>query len=272
MELPRKIFQHENGQKKILTEGSKMKSTTTVSNITNISFHDGIFVEYEGASYPQKGITTPETLYNVNIMKAVFMSVFMLRPNINSLITGFNRIGNRVLSQFFLRNQYRTAGALELSNIIFNFTKPFVLKERFADQFATIISHIIEYDNAYRLRVIDIASETTKEALVDNPRKEIKRLLGIIYDREIMFDDVKTKFKSISFILRLFLLIPRFKKAFKNAIEKSNWERMKYDNIDRYWACLRTDYNFMGMSYEERIKFLKANGLVEPIQREIEIC
>lgn len=271
MELPKKIFQHEDGQKKIFTEGSKANKTTLVSNITNISFHDGIYVEYEGASYPQKGIATPEILYNVNIMKAVFMSVFRLRPNINSLITEFNHLGIRIISQFFLKDEYMTAGGFELKKLTGNFIKPFVLNGRCAEQFGTIISHLVEYDNAYRLRLVDIASETSKELLLRNPRKEIKRLLGIIYDREIQFEDVKKKFKYIGFVLRLVLLTPRFKKAFKNAVRESDFSKMQYDNIDRYWACLRTDYNFMGMSYNDRKELLKTNGLVEPIQKEIHV-
>jgi hypothetical protein len=56
------------------------------------------------------------------------------------------------------------------------------------------------------------------------------------------------------------LLIQKYRKAFIYAIYMSDWNNMVYDNIDKYWACLRSDYNFMGMTFEQRLKLLSDNG------------
>ncbi len=271
MELPRYIFKNEDALKQIATEGEKRDGFLAVSNVTSVDFHGGIFVNYEGAEYPQKGLSTPEILFHVNIMKAVFMEVFNLRPKLNTVLECFNRISHKILSSHFLKNEYRTAGTLELQHIICNFLKKIGATDRLALRTGETLSHLIEYDNAYRLRLIDIASETTPDVLVDNPRREINRLLEIIYKREIQFKDVRKKFKYVAFVLKMGLLIPKWRRAFKETIRESDWRKMQYDNTDKYWACLRTDYDFMGMNYEARLRLLSNNGLREPVQRKIKI-
>ncbi len=239
--------------------------------LLSVRYDDGIFAYYEGAEYPQKGMSPVEVMRATNIIKALFIETLRLRPTLSHLLRGFNRIGNKILEQYFLKDEFRTANCRELESIIFFFLTPIVNDSTVATHFSKIFSHIIEYDNAYRLRFVDIASETTKERLIENPRKEIKRLLKIVEEREVaMGHHVSGKFKYVSILLRLFLLRPKYRNAFREAIAKSNWENMIWDNIDRYWASLRTDYDFFGMSYEARQANLKALNYSLPIQKEYE--
>ena len=260
------IYKNKNKVETITALGVKSK----VSIIEKVSYENGINVFYKGAEYPMKGLVSPETLWSVDIVKAIFIEVFKLRPSIISILSSFNRIGNKIMGVYFLKDEYRMAGMKELEDITYRFIFSYTSNKLVACQFAQIFSHLLEYDNAYRLRLIDIASETRAEWLRDSPRKELKRLLLLMCDREHEHHEIiRRKYRAVIFILRLFLLLPKAKRAFKHALLLSNWSLLQYDNIDRYWACLRTDYNFMGKTYEERLKMLKDSGLSLPDQIEV---
>lgn len=253
-------------------EGATAEGVIKGTRITHVNYDGGIFAHYEGAEFPMKGYPTQEAVVSVNIMKSIFMQVFKLRPTIKSIIIAFNTIGSRVLEAHFLKDEYRTAGTRELKDILSNFVFSLTSNRNISDQFAQIFSHLLEYDNAYRLRFVDLATETSKEKLLENPRKEIKRLLEIVIKREVFLGkEVSDKFKYVQRFLSVILLIPRFRKAFKTAIEKSNWDNMIYDDKDAYWACLRTDYDFMGYSASERLMYLKSFGYSMPVQNEYKI-
>lgn len=254
----------------VTVEGS-VNGKFLATPLLRINYDKEILAYYEGAEFPQKGVSSLEVMRNVNIVKAIFISIFKVRFSLISIIEAFNYIGCRVLEQYFLKDQHRTAGGKELDSILSNFIFSLTSNRIVADRFSKIFSHLIEYDNAYRLRFIDLGSETSKEKLLENPRNEIKRILELLTEREVLFGkDVSNKFRYVSIVLRFVLLIPKFKRAFKYAITRSNWENMVYDNIDRYWACLRTDYDFMGMSSLARKVLLERNGFSLPIQKEYE--
>lgn len=247
-------------------------TTIKVTPLLRVNYDRGIFAYYEGAEFPQKGVTDVEVMKAVNIVKAIVAGILSLRPNLVSVLTAFNRIGNKVIEQYLLKDEYRTAGTLELGRVIYDFVFSLTSNSVIALHFSRIFSHLIEYDNAYRLRVLDLGTETSKEKLLKNPRKELKRLVKVMSEREIFLgEDVTRKFRAMVNILSLLLYIPKYRKAFKYAIHMADWEKMTFDNTDKYWAYLRTDYNFGGLSYEERMKILDDAGYSLPVQNEIKI-
>lgn len=255
----------------VATEGS-VNGKIFATPLLRVNYDREILAYYEGAEFPQKGLSKNEVMYNVNIVKALFIGVFKIRFSIVSVIDAFTYVGNRVLEHYFLKDQYRTAGTKELDMIVSDFIFTLTSNRSVASRFSKLFSHLIEYDNAYRLRLIDLASETTKEKLLKKPIREIKRLMKILAEREVLLgESVVSKFRWVTNVLVVMLLIPKFRKAFKYAIHMADWEKMCWDNIDRYWACLRTDYNFMGMTSEERMDLLKKNGYSLPVQNEYKI-
>jgi hypothetical protein len=247
-------------------------SIVRVTPLIRVNYDRGIFAYYEGAEYPQKGMTPVEVMRSINIVKAIVSGVLSFRFNLLSLLMAFNRIGNKAIEQYLLKDEYRTAGTLELCRIVYDFIFSLTSNDTVALHFSRIFSHLIEYDNAYRLRFLDLGSETTKEKLLKNPRKEMKRLVKLLTEREVFLGkDVSDKFNKVVSILSWLLFIPKYRKAFKYAIHMADWEKMTFDNTDRYWACLRTDYDFFGLSYDERMKMIKDNGYSIPVQKEIKI-
>ena len=74
--------------------------------------------------------------------------------------------------------------ASELQGIIYGFLAYSGISTPIAKQTAYIFGEIFEYDNAYRFRVQDLFTESSKELLTKNPIKEIRRLLKIYMSRE----------------------------------------------------------------------------------------
>lgn len=115
---------------------------------------------------------------------------------------------------------------------------------------ARVVATIFEHDDAYRLRMEDIASEVNQAALVQDPRAEIKRLTQIFASREKTH--ATDMVKRFSQVFSLLLLHPKIKKAFRKAVVKVNFERLGLDNADRYHVLQRGDYDFTGRSVEDR--------------------
>lgn len=264
--LPRELYEGTSGEDRIVSE-SKVSSDEVLGwRILEIKYGNGIQTVIEGADFPQKGYAPPEAVWATNIVKRLVLKgvevVNSLR-SFNKIIENFTDIGLKVMSPYFLKYQYLTAFSQEIHDLTTNFLILQGLKSSVvADNCGKIIAHLFEYDNAYRLRLEDLFSETSKEKLLANPRKEIQRLVELDRQRENQHGVmVSNKFKALAWIMSsLILMSPKIRQSFKKAIEASKFEKLQLDNVDKYWACHRTDYLFMGMTYEERGKLLKEAG------------
>ena len=125
-----------------------------------------------------------------------------------------------------------------------------------SEKFGLVFATIIELDVAYRYRIEDLFSETSAELLRKNPRREIKRLIGISASRESghFGKGVVKRFKSVAFVINLLLLIPRVKRSFVKAIDTVPFEWLQLDEIERDHVKHLHNYNFFGMTIEERAK------------------
>ena len=192
--------------------------------------------------------------------------MFALLPKkklLNQRINGFNSIAVKVLEAHILKPIHRMKFGLELENVIKIFLSELGVKK--AEMTGNLVSHVIEYDAAYRFRIQDILSETTKEKLIRNPRKEIKRLLRLEMERDYEF--VGNKFKLFATLASLLLIVPSIKKAFRRAIKECNLQYLQLDEGDRYWVLMRKDYNFLGKTYEQRQLLLQGQQI--PISIEL---
>ena len=224
--------------------------------IEKITLDDGVKQWIKGATFPSRGLTTPEAMFACNQVKRLFikgLQLFgwrLLLVNRKKLIETFNDIAWKVMSPFIMKYEYLTPVAQEIQDITYGFLIREGLNEGVALQFAKIFSHLIEYDNAYRLRVEDLFGETDKHSMWNNPRKEIKKIMKLVMERDQ--PGVGIRFVRIGKLLRLALLWPGVKRRFREAIEESCFEKLQPDDIDKYWMTFREDYKFGGMSNEER--------------------
>ncbi len=231
----------------------------------------GIFVYIQGAKFPRKGYPYPEAIWAINIAKSsviesmrllsskelwLLFPLFLLPHKrkvafLEKLIRSWYKIVGTVIAPHQLLPQYETPFAQEIGAFTYDFCVKYGINSNESGMVANIIRAIFEYDDAYRYRLQDIFSETSKNVLIYNSRKEITRLVGIMCTRE-RFVDVVPKIKRFSRLISLFLLSPRIKKAFKSAILASAFNKLQLDEADKYWCSLRGDYDYFGTKYEDR--------------------
>ncbi len=271
-QLPNQCYEYQTGEAQISNEGQVFYLTDKID--VN---EDGIFQWLKGAEYPQKGMPQAEAIFAVNVAKRLFihslrfaselwyiLPIFMTKRSLESKIWAFNEISIKIISPYILIPQLLTPLARELGRFSTNFLLNIGISEKTSLDFGKIIATMFEYDNAYRFRVQDLFTASSKEQIQNNPYKEICRLLDISKERD--YDVVSKKFRYIKPILWIAFKIPRIRKAFITTFDVINFSKLQFDEIDNYWVAMRTDYNFYGMEAQERAdKFLKDKKLPTPI-------
>jgi len=279
--MPKEILENPSGIEQIVNEGNSFYV------IDKVDFEDGTRVWIRGAEYHQKGMGTPDALFALNVIKRIVTQALKiaLRPEfilgvvlivfrprkwrvatLEELMGSYNGICWKVFSPFILKPKYMLPIAREVRSILKRFTNNLGISEGNSEQFSAISSHMVEYDNAYRFRLEDLMSETTKEALANRPIRELRRLSKIARDRDE--GSVSWKFTKMATVLSILLLIPSIRKAFKKTILESNFELLQYDDVDRYWTAMRTDYKWWGIEADERSKFNIGKKIPVPMPKE----
>lgn len=283
MKIPQQCFKYSTAEEQIDAEGQM------VTPLEKIEWNNGIFQYLQGAAYPMKSLASAETMWALNGAKRIFIEgarfltkwyflpAYMLlvilpwkikKKFLEQVIYSYCEVAWRPLSPYILKTNYMTAIAQELEWGAYSFLKNIGVKEDLCWKFAEIFASLIEYDNAYRYRANDIFAETTKKILYEKPIREVGRLLKIMGSREHYTSDGKrhevvfNKFRLLGVVLQIGLLHPKIRKAFKTSISQIDVSKMGYDEIDKYWVCLREDYFFMGKSNEERKKII--SGMSKP--------
>lgn len=247
--------------KEYITTGAKepvwVYSTSHFEMIENL----GAIRYVDGATYPAKGIPTPEKIYGVNIIKTILKESARYFPlfiffNKNKLCTSFNTITNRILKSTVVEHiavphKYFCPTAHGCYSIIANFLVNIGVDEEIAENTAYNIAHIFEHDDAWRYRLQDIATAINVSDLVDNPQKEMVRINKLFAERSFgNLNPIVKRFENFVFLVRIVLLIPKYKQAFLSIVRFI--KEMEYDDADWYWVCARDDYNYGGKTVEER--------------------
>lgn len=247
----------------------------------------GIYVHYKGMPYPRKGFPFPEAMYlndihkrvSVTIAKSILskdmllpMSIFAFYPwkkkikVANNFITNYCRVGTWVAGSYTLLDEKMSYCCRALNDIINLFMKN--LDMPIGHKFAKTIATIVEYDDQYRYRIEDLASETSRKALLSNPRKEIGRILEIYTQREQTH--AVELFTMILKAFRLMLLHPKVYKQFVHTLQSitdEQFDRLKLDTADRYHVLMIDGYEYLGKTLEERMEIYKKihpNGTYPP--------
>jgi hypothetical protein len=276
--LPREIFENKTGEQQVATESEVFYL------VEKIETENGIRAYLRGAEYYQKGQAPAETLFFLNIAKRItaeglkyaskmpivigFMLGQLLLPkqyklSIQGIIDTYNTIIWKVISPHILKKKNMIEMPRETRVFIYNFLKQLGIGENTCYQTSAIISHFFEYDNAYRYRVQDLLSETNKTEFMCSTQKVLKRFIKLSKERDEkgVSDKLVSGLKLISWVL----IIPKYKKAFLNALRLSKFKNFQYDKIDIYWISMRNDYLYMGEDVETRSKRNKGKKIPIPM-------
>lgn len=218
-----------------------------------LTLNKGCLRFVDGATYPSKGVPQPEVIYALNFVKETVKQAIkfpLLFLNKNKLLTSFNQVCDRALLPYMVNPDYFCPTAKGVSHMITMFLIEIGIDPNISKKTGYNIAHLFEYDDAYRYRMQDIATETDVKAFKENPRKELARLMKIWRERDRI--GVTVKMEMFMKPVLWLLLIPKYKKA----VSKMSVyiKAMVYDEADWYWTCMKDDYHFGGKIFDERIK------------------
>lgn len=279
VELPDELFRYRSGTEEVAQESPK------ATPLEKIEWNGGVKIYLQGASFPQKGMASPETMWSVNIAKRNFvegmnlLSKWYFLPGMlvavfskkarNGLARAFSEMSYRAIKQYVLKTEFMKPMAKELEWLIYKFLENIGIENKYCINIGEIIASAFDYDNAYQLRFEDVMSETGKFHLIENPRRELKYLVETIKKREGN-NNISWKLTLVGKILSILLLVPKYKKAFVNAVKEVDIRKMQYDDADKYWVMLRKDgYKYMGLTDEERSQRLEDLGYKRPVLIDI---
>jgi hypothetical protein len=226
----------------------------------------GALTYVKDATYPRKGIPAEDMIYAINIIKEVLKNSLQYKLlfvyffiNKERVLTSFNNIFEKAMRPYRLNQLYICHSARMAWYFTSTFLQGVGVSQAIANNVGYNIAHLLELDDAYRYRLQDIATEANEWELALNPRKEIKRLVKILADRQgYNLRGVTVKIMLLVTPLLWLLFIPKYRQAF---IKASKYVKdMKYDEADWYWTAFKDNYCFGGKTHKQRI----AEGIAIP--------
>ncbi len=123
-----------------------------------------------------------------------------------------------------------------------------------------ILCMIIEHDYSYKARWQDTFQYFNKRLFLENPTKEILRIMEILIERENTSMD-ETKWRPIIMAIRMAMMSGDIKKYMIEFFKALDINRITPDDADWYFMLDRLDYNYGGLTLEERLKISKEMDL-----------
>lgn len=128
---------------------------------------------------------------------------------------------------------------------------------------------IYDTDWAYKFRVQDILGELCQRN-ISKPLAEIGRLFNLVRERELN-DRVKWKWAMVERWLKISLFIsPFLRREVLKFLAELDIEKIKMNVNDKYWVCHLFDYNYCGMTYEERMAWRREEDKDLPPEKPVE--
>lgn len=217
---------------------------------------EGTLAFYDGALYPARGVPIEPMFSAVYSIKRVLRESFkfplLFLYNKKKLVRSFIEIAKVTVDPARSEGYILCTASKKIKEITFFFLVEIGIDVNDARTFSQYIAEIFENDNAYRYRVQDLATEVVIKDLIRSPITEINRVFNIYKTRE---DNsvIVSKFRLFVIVISAFLLIPKYRRAFKNSFTTS-FNGLVYDRQDWYWVCQRGDYLYGGLTKEQRLK------------------
>ena len=235
----------------------------------------GLYVYYVGVPYPEKFACEQDAMGILNIIKR--FTVLMLRTipyNIPLFLKTYNEACWYVLAPWMLRPDLNCKMAKEIKMFVFIFLREYGIPFGTAFGISQIIEHFFEYDIGYRYPLQDMATETYQGALMNHPRRELKKLVKIYLSRTKVYGLTDyfsgRKVEKAMKLLTYLLLIPKVKRCFIKALWAINFSNIQFDEADRYHVMLLGDYNYFGLTFPQRwANYIKFHGGLDKLPPRI---
>lgn len=266
------VYKYPTASEQIRSESNTFLDIESFENDKRLVYHvKGGYFPLKTFFDPAKSNQATEILFSANIAKAILIeglkiaskpvfvipTILTLLFDLESLIDRYNRLAFKVVSPHILRDWYKMEFITELELLIFYFLLELKIPEEKAERFAEIIGHLIQVDDAYRLRIQDLI--TSVNSLEPKYIKEYVRL-SVERDDHV----VSKKFKMLGRLAHIALFVPKLRNAWGKAIKMIDISKLQFKDDDVYWCAYKTGYKFQGLTREEQIQKGKDKGWTYP--------
>lgn len=244
--------------------------------IRDIQYENGIFRYYHGFLYPVKGYPDPDALWVNDLIKKIVLEALksakidiglacFSKKKLEKLLRSFVVIASQAKRQqrYFLKYSFWSKGAKAIGKLIERVLIEIGIEKQLAGQAGKFACAIVQWDDAYLMRVMDMFSEMKAGTI-----NELIRVIKIGEERELS-TNVKGKYRLVVWILRMCKFIPKMRRAITKGLK--NYKDIQFDDADKYHSCFWDTYNFGGKTYEERQGILKRLQGALPMQFEIRL-
>lgn len=229
---------------------------------------------FKDCPYPYKGHPFPEAFPFVDTAKRftrqmlelflhkdmlVFFILFALLTTKRKvlLMERFSRAYvescQKAMGPYILKPEYMNKYGREILSFVNKFLTKLGIDKDLAYATAECFASQIDWDNAYWMRVGDTMAETTKEKILTDPRRELKHLAEIVAKRNPTDPATGARLRKSIKGFSYLLLIPKYRRIFRECIKESEFENLQFDEADRYHTLLYSDYNYQGLTLAERV-------------------
>lgn len=235
----------------------------------------GILVYYKGHPFPEKLFAFPEAIYCIDpVKRAVWNTVKLFsrfpllkkllglllvwpggKDVISEAVKLFFNFAENTLSKIYLKPERYCESGRELYRAGMETIAHLGLSKDWTvacQQLVRVFCTLWEFDNAYRYRFQDGFSSLDKNKFKSDPVAEINRVAQIMSSRED--GDLSKKWAAFSSQIKFLFYFKKLDSALKYFVDILDLDKIKMDINDQYWSYHRADYDFAGLTLEERIK------------------
>lgn len=277
LEVPNELFRSKD-QPTVYDTRQRNVSLQKVIERVEYPPEGGVLVYHTSFPYPEKGMRDDYVMKSLQIVKRAFITqirffaskhlipfyilfaffpwkfkLWIIEKWIKEFLS-FSMFIDMGVYHFVLEERYYTDFGRELIKFIKTFLRELGFSEGLTKEFALTVASMVDDDTAYRWRVQDLLSETTSENMINYPRKQIKRLMYFFAQRDPERATLIERFQSVANLLSMALWIPRIRRAYEKSMKQITFEKLQFDEIDRYHVRNRAGYDYFGLTVEERDK------------------
>ncbi len=233
------------------------QGTTSWSAVGKI-YPDRMQMEFEGASFPMRGLPESDCVHGISIAKRLLVRLMktplILMPK--TMLSILSELSWMAVSQHAPARHLSCPMSLEVERVLVVATLDARLSEAYAQVF--------EFDTAYRFRLHDIARVMTEQDREKTPIRELLRCLSVVASRETTHPQMRKKAKLARFAILAMCLYPSARTSLRLAIRSADLDILRGDEADWYWGMMREDYDFDGKIHAERVETLLKMGYTVP--------
>jgi len=212
----------------------------------------GYLTKYFGIKTPYKGWIEPGRIDRTHITKRAFLEAsraLWWRPKrlVRVLISIYKVEGG--IWEWRLGDNEFCPALRELIRV-----SDKVIKGETAE-LSRCLAMFLYFSPTYRMWLQDIAGEINKESFLKSPLKETIRLIRIFLKRWKSGNPERLKVKTMLWALLIVIILKR--KLAKEFAAELNPDRVKLDDMDWYYCLRRGNYDFKGLTLEERLKLVE---------------